>query len=163
MTDQKSSNPDPSDALLRGFRLDEWIVEPLTSTFKRNGHTLHVEPKVMDVLLCLARNAGEVVTRDQLLRQVWANLVVTDEVLTRCISELRTALGDTSRERLYIRTVPKRGYSLMMPVSALDDGSAAITGQPVSEPPAESKAVPPSESGPESHAPQAKPASTANA
>ncbi|MGI9286777.1 MAG: winged helix-turn-helix domain-containing protein [Pseudomonadales bacterium] len=143
MMDQESSDSDPCDALLRGFRLSEWAVEPLTSTFKRNGHTLHVEPKVMDVLLCLARNAGEVVTRDQLLEQVWANLVVTDEVLTRCISELRTALGDTSRERLYIRTVPKRGYSLMMPVSALDDtpkvADEQATGEPVALPETQSE------------------------
>lgn len=133
MTDQKNSNFDPGDALLRGFRLAEWTVEPLTSTFKRNGHTLHVEPKVMDVLLCLARNAREVVTRDQLLREVWANLVVTDEVLTRCISELRTALGDTSRERLYIRTIPKRGYSLMMPVTALQGEPDIVGEQPAGE------------------------------
>ncbi len=133
MTDKKNSHSDPGDALWRGFRLAEWAIEPLTSTIKRNGYTLHVEPKVMDVLLCLARNGGEVVTRDQLLRQVWVNLVVTDEVLTRCISELRAALGDTSRERLYIRTVPKRGYSLIMPVTALKEAPDIATEPPASE------------------------------
>lgn len=137
MVEQQGSNQTLNDGLLRGFRLDEWTIEPLTSTFKRNGHTFHVEPKVMDVLLCLARHAGEVVTRDQLLHEVWANLVVTDEVLTRCVSELRTALGDTARERLYIRTVPKRGYSLIKPVSPLAEEAPAADGRDAAGQPAE--------------------------
>lgn len=116
----------PAD-LNAGFRLGEWEVEPLTNTLRRGGHPSHIEPKVMDVLLCLARHQGEVVSRDQLLAEVWDGLVVTEEVLTRCISELRTALGDTNRERRFIRTVPKRGYVLILPMEpvAVDSGVPA--------------------------------------
>ena len=97
----------------QGFRLGEWIINPLSGKFTRNGHTVHVEPKLMDVLLCLAGSSGEVVTRDELMGSVWDGVIVSDEALTRCISELRTLLGDTARERRYIRTIPKRGYSLL--------------------------------------------------
>lgn len=107
--------PDIVD-LTGGFRIGEWTVHPRSGTFKRSGHATHVEPKVMDVLLCLASAAGEVATREEILNCVWPGVVVTEEVLTRCISELRTLLGDTSRERRYVRTVPKRGYSLLLPV-----------------------------------------------
>lgn len=102
-----------TEALNKGFMLGDWRIDPLTNTFKNKGLVQHVEPKVMDVLLVLAREAGHVVKRDTLLEMVWGDVVVTDEVLTRCISELRAALGDTARERIYIRTVPKRGYSLL--------------------------------------------------
>lgn len=102
--------------LKQGFRIGEWQVSPLSGTFSRLGHSVHVEPKVMDVLLCLAGGNGDVVTREELFNCAWVNVVVTDEVLTRCISELRTLLGDTTRERRYVRTIPKRGYQLLVPV-----------------------------------------------
>ncbi len=104
----------------RGFRLDDWEVFPLQGIIQQGGHRVHVEPKVMDVLLCLARHPGEVVTRDRLLAEVWNGVVVTDDVVTRCISELRTVLRDTGRDRRFIRTVPKRGYGLLMPVAPLE-------------------------------------------
>ncbi|MEM7019616.1 MAG: winged helix-turn-helix domain-containing protein, partial [Pseudomonadota bacterium] len=102
-----------------GFRLGEWIVDPMSGAFQKGDHTVHVEPKVMDVLLCLAKQPGQVISRDDLFMQVWGDVVVSEEVLTRCISELRTLLGDTSRERRFIKTIPKRGYALIMVVTPL--------------------------------------------
>ncbi len=125
-----------ADELVRqGFRVGDWEVHPLQGVIAQAGHRMHVEPKVMDVLVCLARHPGEVVTRDMLLAEVWKGLVVTDDVVTRCISELRTVLRDTGRDRRFIRTIPKRGYSLLVPVEPLA----------AEEPPAEPAApVPPS-------------------
>lgn len=100
--------------LSNGFWLEQWFIDPLHGRFETNGHQMHIEPKVMDVLVCLAESHGSVVSRDQLLREVWAGVVVSEEVLTRCISELRTALNDTHRERRFIKTIPKRGYSLII-------------------------------------------------
>jgi TolB-like protein/DNA-binding winged helix-turn-helix (wHTH) protein/Flp pilus assembly protein TadD len=111
--------PDPPADLRAGFALAEWDVHPLQGVLEQAGQRMHVEPKVMDVLLCLARHAGQVVTRDMLLTEVWKGVVVTDDVVTRCISELRTVLRDTGRDRRFIRTIPKRGYSLLAPVTAL--------------------------------------------
>ncbi|WP_062265438.1 winged helix-turn-helix domain-containing protein [Endozoicomonas arenosclerae] len=103
----------------QGFRLGEWTVHPETGIFINGGIKRHAEPKLVDVLQVLANHQGNVVSRDELLAEVWQDLVVSDEVLTRCISELRTLLGDTSRERRYIRTVPRRGYMLVADVEAL--------------------------------------------
>ncbi len=102
-----------------GFVLGEWRVEPLSGVFIRGEHSVHVEPKVMEVLICLAQSAGQTVTREQLLNEVWQGVVVSEEVLTRAISELRSLLGDTAREKRYVRTLPKRGYSLIMPLSPI--------------------------------------------
>jgi adenylate cyclase len=82
-----------------GFRLAEWTVQPQLNTLERNGHTARLEPKVMQVLVSLADHHGELVPKEQLIRVVWADTFVTDEVLTRCISELRKAHRLDSKER----------------------------------------------------------------
>ena len=102
-----------------GFRLAEWTVEPQLNTLERNGHTVRLEPKVMQVLVCLADHHGELVPKEQLIRAVWADTFVTDEVLTRCISELRKALYDDSKQPRFIETIPKGGYRLLPPVELL--------------------------------------------
>ncbi|BFM08099.1 winged helix-turn-helix domain-containing protein [Halioxenophilus aromaticivorans] len=114
--------------LKQGFQLGEWLIDPAHGCFETKGHRIHIEPKVMDVLLCLAQNHGEVVSRGDLLDAVWQDVVVSEEVLTRCISELRTALNDTHRERKFIRTVPKRGYCLI--VTPMPPAGAAAQAEP---------------------------------
>jgi TolB-like protein/DNA-binding winged helix-turn-helix (wHTH) protein/tetratricopeptide (TPR) repeat protein len=99
-----------------GFRLGSWDVRPNHGTLQGPGGTIRLEPKVMDVLVCLAERAGDVVTREQFIQRVWGGRVVTDEVLSRCISLLRTHLGDDTRAPQYIQTVPKIGYRIIAPV-----------------------------------------------
>ncbi len=70
----------------------------------------------MDVLVCLAEHAGEVVSRETLNEQVWGNVIVTDQAVTNCISELRHHLGDDRSAHRVIETIPKRGYRLTAPV-----------------------------------------------
>ncbi|HVN36356.1 MAG TPA: winged helix-turn-helix domain-containing protein [Casimicrobiaceae bacterium] len=109
--------------LKHGFRLGAWEVRPLTGEILGADKALHVEPKVMEVLLVLARRSGEVVERDDLLRQVWASRgPVSDEPLTRCIAELRRALGDSRQSPTYIQTIPKRGYRLLACARTLATG-----------------------------------------
>lgn len=69
----------------------------------------------LEVFLCLARNGGEVVSREQFAREVWEPAVVTDDALTRCTSELRRTLDDPAAQAPLIETVPKRGYRLGVP------------------------------------------------
>lgn len=104
-----------------GFLLGEWEVYPLTGVLSRNGQQSHAEPKVMDLLMALIKSPEQFGYREQLLADVWPDVVVNEEVLTRAISELRTALGDTSRHRRYIMTIPKRGYKLLAIPQALPD------------------------------------------
>ncbi len=69
--------------------------------------------------MSLAENSGAVVERENLLRQVWGERAQSDEPLTRCIGELRRALGDARAEPDYIQTIPKRGYRLLQAVAPL--------------------------------------------
>ena len=109
--------------LQQGFHLGDWIVLPLEGRIAGPTGSTHIEPKVMDVLVCLARRPGAVITRDELLAAVWGGRAVSDEPLTRVIGELRRALGDTRGQRQYILTIPKRGYRLIADVRPVAGGS----------------------------------------
>lgn len=95
------------------FRVGEFLIESELNRITASEQSSRVEPKVMQVLLCLVDHAGEVVTKEQLIRTVWADTFVTDDVLTRSISELRKAFQDHSKEPHYIQTIPRSGYRLI--------------------------------------------------
>src|SRR5215831_3564895 len=91
----------------------EWTVLPELNALERNGRTVHLEPKVMQVLSFLAQNQGKLVSKERLIQAVWADTFVTDDVLTRCISELRKTLNDDPKKPKFIETIPKSGYRLI--------------------------------------------------
>jgi len=100
--------------LLHEFWLGPWKIEPLRGAVTDpDGKAQHLEPKVMDLFVCLAEHANELVTRDQLLETVWSGHAAADELLTRAISDLRHALQDSRGDPKYIETIPKRGYRLV--------------------------------------------------
>lgn len=114
--------------LRNGFTLGSWTVYPLEGRLVGAGQESRVQPKSMDVLLCLAEASGAVVEREELLRQIWGERAVSDEPLTRCIGELRRALGDTRNEPEYILTVPKRGYRLLQQTVAMTEDEESVDG-----------------------------------
>jgi DNA-binding winged helix-turn-helix (wHTH) protein/TolB-like protein len=120
--------------LQAGFRIGESLIEPRQNRIVRRDIEAHLEPRVMDVLVCLAERAGEVVSRDTLNQQVWGNLVVTDQAVTNCISELRHHLGDDRSANRVIETIPKRGYRLAAPVQPAVEGPRGA--EPAASPPA---------------------------
>src|SRR5262245_61336972 len=95
------------------FRLGQWLVQPSLNSVTLKGKTARLEPKAMEVLVCLARHAGNVVSKEQLIGAVWPGTFVTDDVLIRCISELRKALDDDAKDSRVIETIPKKGYRLL--------------------------------------------------
>jgi len=98
------------------FYIGQWQVDPLGNTLARDGQSLRLEPKAVWVLRTLAARPGEIVTRQDLYEEVWRGRPVTDEVLSRCISLLRSALGDDPKRPAYIQTIPGVGYRLVAPV-----------------------------------------------
>lgn len=102
------------------FQLGSWIVRPALNAVSQNGTSIRVEPKVMGVLVCLASHPGEPLSKEAILKSVWPETFVSDDVLTRSISELRRVFEDDAREPRFIETIPKRGYRLMAPVQPLN-------------------------------------------
>jgi TolB-like protein len=86
----------------------------------RERREVRIEPRAMQVLAYLAEHAGDVVTKEQLVQDVWEGAFVTDEALTYAVHELRKALGDDAKKPQFIETVPKKGYRLVAPVSFED-------------------------------------------
>jgi DNA-binding winged helix-turn-helix (wHTH) protein/TolB-like protein len=97
------------------FRLRDQIVTPQRNSISASegGGEISVEPKIMAVLCVLAGEPGRVFTRAELIDQVWGTEYGADESLTRAISHLRKALGDTRAEPAVIETISKRGYRLL--------------------------------------------------
>ena len=105
------------------FQLGAWRVQPQLNSVASNHKIVRLEPKMMGVLLCLAQRSGDVLSKEQIVREVWAGTFVTDDVLVRCVSELRKAFGDSAAKPTVIETVPKRGYRLMLPVIPVASGN----------------------------------------
>ncbi|MFQ5547359.1 MAG: winged helix-turn-helix domain-containing protein [Woeseia sp.] len=100
--------------LRKAFRLGPFEVDPLRGAVTGpDGEVRHLEPKVMDVFVCLAEHAHELVTREKLLDAVWSGQVAADESLSKAIGKLRQALQDNRGDPKYIETIPKRGYRLV--------------------------------------------------
>ena len=85
--------PEAESALERGFRIGDLRVDPPAGELTGTGGTRQLDPKVMAVLVYMAKRAGQVVTRDELLTTLWAGVVVGDDALTRCFYELRRELS----------------------------------------------------------------------
>jgi TolB-like protein/DNA-binding winged helix-turn-helix (wHTH) protein len=108
------------------LKLGGWLVEPSLNIVSRDGVSIHLAPKAINVLLCLARHAGETVSKETLLQTVWPATFVGEEVLKVSISELRRALEDDARAPTIIQTVHKRGYRLLVPVETVNREPSAV-------------------------------------
>jgi DNA-binding winged helix-turn-helix (wHTH) protein len=81
------------------------------------GRPVGLGSRALDILTVLARRAGEVVSKEELIAQVWPGIFVEEGTLRVHIAALRRALGDGQVGRRFIVTMPGRGYSLVAPVS----------------------------------------------
>ena len=112
----------------------EWLIEPSLNRLTRGGLSIQLELRAIDVLLCLAAHAGEVVPKDELLDAVWQTEFVSDNTLANRIAELRKALGDDAQTPSYIETIRKRGYRLIAEVRAANSAAEASRSLPESPP-----------------------------
>jgi len=99
------------------FFVADWRVRPALSQLERGDLVIEVEARSMAVLACLARHAPNVVSKQRLIREVWGESFVSEEVLSHAIWELRKAFGDEARNPRYIQTLAKKGYRLLAEVS----------------------------------------------
>jgi DNA-binding winged helix-turn-helix (wHTH) protein len=91
------------------YEFGSFLIDPEERLLMHEGHPVPITPKAYDTLLVLVENHGRVVDKEELMKKVWPDAFVEESGLTRNISVLRKALGDSSPEE-YIQTVPRRGY-----------------------------------------------------
>jgi DNA-binding winged helix-turn-helix (wHTH) protein len=116
------------------LKIGACTVDAALDEISRDGNKVKIEPRAMRVLVYLAEHAGVVVSVEELLSHVWADLVVTPDPVYTTIAALRRALEDDSKEPRYIVNVPRRGYRLVASV-ALASGSEVAAAAPTANPP----------------------------
>jgi DNA-binding winged helix-turn-helix (wHTH) protein/WD40 repeat protein len=112
------------------FRVGDWLVEPRLNRLIRGDESIQIELKMMDVLVCLAAKAGELVTRREITDTVWATEYITEKTLTRAVAELRRTLGDDAKDPRYIETIHRKGYRLIAPTELVRQPTATVTRFP---------------------------------
>lgn len=112
-----------AEQLRKGYAIGDWEVLPGQGLLRSGDTEERPEPRVMAVLEALARREGELVTRDELIDEVWEGRPTGDEPINRCISLLRRHLGDTERPHRYIETLTRRGYRLNQAVRLMQPAS----------------------------------------
>ena len=90
------------------FRFGTVTLDVSRGRVFRNGREVALRPKSLALLIHIVRSAGRVLSKDELISAIWPDVVVTEDSLTRCIHEIRTALGP--EEARLLRTVARRGY-----------------------------------------------------
>ena len=110
------------------YRLAEAELDPRNGQVKRRGEELYLRPKPLQVLLYLIEQRPRLVTKEELLEQVWQGDAVTDDALVQSIVEIRKTLGDSSQQPRWIKTFPKTGYRFIGEVETI---SSALEVQAV--------------------------------
>ncbi len=107
----------------KGFYIGDWQVSPAQGLLTRGSESAHLEPKAMEVLVYLASRPAEVVTREELERDVWRGALVGYDAVTSTVIKLRKALQDNARQPRFIATIPKKGYQLIATISYSEEES----------------------------------------
>ena len=109
------------------YRFGQFTLETADRRLSSDGREIYLRPKTYETLLYLLEHQGHLVTKDELLDAVWADVEVTEDVLTHCIKEVRTALGDHVESPRFLKTLPRLGYKFIAPVHRLHLQEAAPT------------------------------------
>ncbi len=131
------------------FQFNQITLDTAQYRLCHSGKSISVEPQVFDLLVYLVENRDRVVTRDELLENLWKGKVVTDAALGVTLRFARKAIGDSGRAQNIIKTIHGRGYQFIAEVKELETGDSAeiddilITPEPLSLPDKPSIAVMP--------------------
>src|SRR5687767_2570244 len=107
------------------LQFGRYSLDPREYRLSRDGQAVALPPKPFDLLVALAARPGQLVTREELLRGVWKDVVVEQSSLNAAMSVLRQGLGDDAAS--IIETVPGRGYRFIAALASTDTPAAAAT------------------------------------
>ena len=123
------------------YQFGPYLLDLEEQRLLRDGQPVAMTPKVFDLLRLLVQHSGHLLTKEQLLKEIWPETFVEEANLSRAVSVLRKALGDGLPDEKYVETVSKRGYRFVAPVSIgarVDDDKPVGTQSVATEPTASS-------------------------
>jgi eukaryotic-like serine/threonine-protein kinase len=137
MVDFRYVSPWPGIRCLYAMNTDPKVVyefgpfrmDPDKQVLLRDGQLIAVTPKTFETLLVLVRRGREVVSKEDLLKEVWPDSFVEEANLSQHIFKLRKALGDSPEGERYIVTLPGRGYRFAVPVRTITEGGEVLVAQ----------------------------------
>jgi DNA-binding winged helix-turn-helix (wHTH) protein/Tol biopolymer transport system component len=109
------------------WQLGQLIFDPQRRTLQLHGQHCALEPRQAELLLLLAQHAGEPVSREQLISEIWLGRVVSESAINRAVSFLRKACASLDPDTDYISTIPKLGYCLLPNARLLASTSNTVT------------------------------------
>lgn len=115
-------------------RIGDTIFDSARNQIWLDGVSRTIEPRLVRLLEVLCAAGGEPVSRDALLSAISTASFAGDEALTQAISKLRHALNDDPKIPRYIKTIPRKGYALIAPVTVADDRPVPTVGAAAYEP-----------------------------
>ena len=107
------------------YQFGPFTLDPVAIRLTHNGQKIEVEPQLFDTLLLLLKHRERVVSKDELLENIWQDRVVTESVITRTIYELRKVLDKDSNHTSAIRTVRGKGYQFVQEVIVIEKQQGA--------------------------------------
>jgi eukaryotic-like serine/threonine-protein kinase len=108
------------------YEFGPFRMDPDKQVLLRDGQLIAVTPKAFETLLVLVRRGREVVSKEELLKEIWPDSFVEEANLSQHIFKLRKALGDTVEGERYIVTLPGRGYRFAVPVRTITEGGEVL-------------------------------------
>jgi DNA-binding winged helix-turn-helix (wHTH) protein/Tol biopolymer transport system component len=108
------------------YEFGPFRMDPDKQLLLRENQPIPVTPKAFETLLALVRRSQDVVTKEELLKEIWPDSFVEESNLSQNIFMLRKALGDTAENRQYIVTLPGRGYRFAAPVRTVTQGEVLV-------------------------------------
>lgn len=98
------------------IEIGDWQLDPNANTVFNEHDSTKLEHKQVQLLLYLLSRAGEMVSKEDLLREIWGGRVVVEDVISVSISRLRKALKDKAQAPQFIKTIPGKGYRFIFPL-----------------------------------------------
>ena len=111
------------------FHFSNHVLDADLRELTRSGEAIAIEPQVFDLLMYLVENRDRVVTKDDLIENIWEGRIVSDSTLTSRINSARKAVGDTGKDQTVIRTIARKGFRFVSDVSVSYTGASPLQPQ----------------------------------
>jgi DNA-binding winged helix-turn-helix (wHTH) protein/Tol biopolymer transport system component len=101
------------------WQIEAFVFCEKQQTLSIEQEVLQLEPMVVELLAYFCRHTNQIISRDQLIEQVWGGRLITDNAVTKVINKLRKNLNDDPRKPRFIATLPKKGYKFIASASEI--------------------------------------------
>ena len=109
------------------YEFGRFCLDPTEQLLLRDGKPIQLAPKTFETLVFFVRNNGHLLTKDELMHELWADTFVEENNLEKIISVLRKTLGENERSQSYIETIRRRGYRFAANVREINaDGRVIV-------------------------------------